>query len=159
MLSTLPYPTQENSYLTNHIQLLHNSLQALTGKHLIKKDESPTEAARRIFHAPLVLLSHSNAPDPVLTYGNRTVLELFELTWKELIATPSRYTAEAPDREERARLLARVAANGFIDDYSGVRISQKGRRFRIKQALVWNLTDEQGSLCGQAAMFENWMFL
>lgn len=155
----LPCPTQENNYLSSHIQLLHNSLQTLTGQNLIKKNESPEEAAHRIFHAPFALLSHSNAPDPILTYGNRTILEIFELNWEELITTLSRYTAEAPDREERAQLLARVTANGFIDDYSGVRVSQNGQRFRIKQALVWNLTSDQGSFCGQAAMFEHWTTL
>ena len=45
-------------------------------------------------------------------------------------AAISASAAEAPLREERARLLAAVAANGFIDDYSGIRISKSGRRFR-----------------------------
>ena len=67
-----------------------------------------------------------------------------------------RLTAQAPNREERARLLAQVAAKGYIDDYSGVRISRKGRRFRIERATVWNLTDENGSPCGQAATFSKW---
>ena len=57
---------------------------------------------------------------------------------------PSRLTAEAPDRAERARLLAEVTARGFIDDYSGVRISHTGPRFQIQRATVWNLTDDQG---------------
>ena len=72
---------------------------------------------------------------------------------------PSRYTAEAPDRAERARLLAQVAARGCIDDYAGVRIARTGRRFRIERATVWNLTDDQGRLCGQAAMFREWRAL
>ncbi|MGB5684407.1 MAG: MEKHLA domain-containing protein [Candidatus Electrothrix sp.] len=159
MLSELTYPAEENIYHADHIHLLRNSLQALTGRNLLENDCSPEEAARHIFHAPFALLSHNTAADPVLTYGNRTVLDLFELTWEELVVTPSRYTAEAPNREERARLLARVEANGFIDDYSGIRISKNGRRFRIKQALVWNLIDKEGSFCGQAAMFKNWTFL
>ncbi len=159
MLSELPYPTKENSYLSNHIQLLHNSLQALTGQNLIKKDESQEEAARHIFHAPFALLSHNTAADPVLTYGNRTALDLFELMWEELIVTPSRYTAEATDREKRARLMTQVETDGFIDDYSGIRLSKNGRRFRMNQTLIWNLTDEEGSFCGQAAMFANWTFL
>jgi N-carbamoylputrescine amidase len=61
---------------------------------------------------------------------------------------PSRLTAEAPDREERARLLAEVTAKGFIDHYSGVRVSSSGRRFRIEGAVVWNLIDQQGHLSG-----------
>jgi len=105
-----------------------------------------------------VVLSHNAAPDPILTYGNLKALELFELSWEELAQMPSRLTAEAPDRAERARLLAAVAARGFIDDYSGVRISRTGQRFRIERATVWNLTDDAGQLCGQAATFRTWWY-
>ncbi|MCW5198200.1 MEKHLA domain-containing protein [Desulfobulbus sp. F4] len=152
----IPYPAEDNTYLAEHVLLLRNSLLALTGRDLFGKDCAPAEAAKAIFHAPFALLSHNTAPDPLLTYGNQTVLKLFELTWEELTVMPSRCTAEALAREERARLLARVAEDGFIDDYSGVRISKNGRLFRIKQALVWNLRDEKGVFCGQAAMFANW---
>ena len=72
---------------------------------------------------------------------------------------PSRYTAEAPDRAERARLLAEVATRGFIDDYAGVRIARTGNRFQIARATVWNLTDETGRRCGQAATFREWRSL
>ena len=61
------------------------------------------------------------------------------------LCTPSRLTAEAPNREERARLLAAVTTRGFIDDYSGIRISNTGRRFRIAQATVWNLLMNVGA--------------
>jgi hypothetical protein len=81
------------------------------------------------------------------------------MSWDEITRTPSRLTAEAPNREERARLLAEVTANGFIENYSGVRISKNGRRFRIVQAKVWNLLDTQGKPYGQAAVFSHWEFL
>jgi MEKHLA domain len=71
----------------------------------------------------------------------------------------ARQTAEAPNREERMRLLAAVTHHGFIDDYSGVRISKTGRHFNIFRATVWNLLTEDGQLCGQAAMFARWEFL
>ena len=64
-----------------------------------------------------------------------------------------RLTAEAPDRAERARLLATVTAHGFIDDYAGVRISRNGKRFQIARATVWNLRADDGRPCGQAATF------
>ena len=64
--------------------------------------------------------------------------------WEELTRTPSRLTAEAPNREERARLLETVTRLDFIDDYSGVRISKTGRRFKISRATVWNLISENG---------------
>jgi len=80
-------------------------------------------------------------------------------TWEEFTRTPSRLTAEAPNRVERARLLDTVTRQGYIDDYFGVRISKSGRRFRITRATVWNLLTVEGRPCGQAATFSNWEFL
>jgi predicted DNA-binding protein (UPF0251 family) len=54
-------------------------------------------------------------------------------------------------------LLERVAAQGFIDDYTGVRIAKSGRRFRIQRATVWNLVDSSGRRVGQAATFADWV--
>jgi len=109
-----------------------------------------------LWSMPRVLVSHGTEADPVFWYGNRAALELWELDWPAFTRTPSRYTAEAPVREERARLLDRVTRTGFIDDYSGVRISRTGKRFRIRQAVVWNLRDERGMPAGQAASFTDW---
>ena len=96
---------------------------------------------------------------PVFFYGNRLALQLFEMSWENFTRLPSRFSAEAPDREERARLLARVARDGYIDDYAGVRIAASGRRFRIEAAVVWNLIDAAGTCHGQAATFDRWVRL
>ena len=145
-----------------HTQLLARSLKHLTKRDLLAGLEvnvPPAEYSEKIFHAPCVLVSHGIEADPVLNYGNAAALALWEMSWAEFTATASRLTAEAPNREERARLLAAVAANGFIDDYSGIRISKNGRRFRIAQATVWNLISADSKACGQAAMFSSWEFL
>ena len=152
-------PSPANRYHVKHAKRLCRTFHALTGRDLIDPTLSPEAAAEGLFHAPFVVLSHNAAPDPLLTYGNRAALELFALTWEELTQRPSRLTAEAPDRAERARLLAEVTTRGFIDDYSGVRIARTGRRFLIQRATVWNLTDDQGRLCGQAATFREWRYV
>jgi hypothetical protein len=154
-----PLPSEANSFLADHVALLRRSLRQLAGRDLIDVDLPAAEAAERIFRAPFVVLSHDATADPVLTYGNRRALELFELSWVALCRTPSRLTAEAPDRDERARLLRQVAERGFIDDYAGVRVSHSGRRFRIVGATVWNLVDADGRACGQAATFAHWRYL
>ena len=107
------------------------------------------------------LCCHTTNPlsDPILNYGNKTVLSLFEVSWKELIQMPSRLTAEPHEREERAELMRRVSKNGYIDDYTGIRISKSGKRFLIEQATVWNLIDSQGTYKGQAAIFSDWVQL
>jgi len=155
----LSIPGPANRYHVEHAERLRRTFHALTGRDLIDPTLSPEAAAEALFHAPFVVLSHNAAPDPLLTYGNRAALELFALTWEELIQMPSRLTAEAPDRAERTQLLAEVTTRGFIDDYAGVRISHTGRRFLIQRATVWNLTDDQGQRCGQAATFREWRYV
>jgi len=81
------------------------------------------------------------------------------MSWDELTRTPSRLTAEPVHRDERARLPAPTREHGFVDDYSGIRISKTGRRFRIEQAIVWNLTDATGKHRGHAATFDRWIDL
>ena len=146
----------QTSRMMEHVQILNRSLERWTGRKLVAGAVSAPELADRLFHAPFVVVSHGREDDPILNYGNATALSLWEMAWEELTATPSRLTAEAPNREERARLLAAVTAKGFIDDYSGIRISQTGRRFRIRQATVCNLSGPDDKYYGQAAMFRHW---
>ncbi|MEN9675336.1 MAG: hypothetical protein RIS76_1232 [Verrucomicrobiota bacterium] len=122
-------------------------------------DRNVPTLAQALFNAPRVVVSHGTEADPVLNYGNRSALALWEMSWEDLTRTPSRLTAEAVAREERARLLGEVTRNGFISNYAGVRISSTGRRFRIFEATVWNLIDTEGRPAGQAASFDRWEFL
>jgi len=142
-----------------HTQLMARSLRHWTGRDLLPGLFNPAGLARYVYDAPFILVSHGTQADPVLNYGNAAALALWEMSWDELTRTPSRLTAEAPNREERARLLAAVTQNGFIDDYSGIRISKNGRRFCIAQATVWNLITATGAYAGQAAIFSQWEFL
>ena len=149
----------QTSFVIAQTQTLARSLKHWTGRDLLPGDFLPAKLAEKIFHAPFVVVSHGTEADPVLNYGNAAALQLWEMSWAELTRTPSRLTAEAPNREERVRLLVTVTQRGFIDDYSGVRISKTGRRFRIARATVWNLISENGQPSGQAAMFDRWEFL
>jgi hypothetical protein len=155
-MSSMPKPCPANDYLADHVQLLRFSLRTLTGRDLIDGDPTPNEAAFQLYRAPFVILSHDTGTDPLLNYANRCGLDLFELDWETMVTMPSRLTAEVPDREERAHLLARVAAQGYIDDYAGVRVSRTGQRFFIEAATVWNLLDAAGHDRGQAATFARW---
>lgn len=152
-------PCEENLFLAEHVARLVASLRRLTARNLVDPQLPMSEQARQIFDAPFVVLSHDTAADPILNYGNRAGMQLFELSWEELIQTPSRLTAEPLHRDERARLLDAVTQNGFIDDYRGVRVSKNGRRFLIETATVWNLSDESGKPYGQAATFSAWQYL
>ena len=136
------------------LALIAESYFRLTGRRLVGDN-----TADALWASPAVIVAHDTAPDPVFFFGNACALTLFETTPENFIAMPSRLSAEAPLREERARLMARVTQDGFIDDYSGIRISATGQRFRIHRATVWNLVDATGNLHGQAATFSDWTML
>ncbi len=152
----LVIPTEYREFALRHTQILVRSYKHFTGRELLPMNLSPDDLADRVFDAPCILLSHGKEADPVLNYGNRAALPLWEMSWDEFTRLPSRLTAEAPEREERARLLAAVTACGFIDDYAGVRLSRTGRRFKIVRATIWNLISPDGAFYGQAAMFDDW---
>jgi len=156
-------PSDENDWLqkgwVEHSQILLDSYFRWTGCNLIPRTGSPLDQAIALYFAPIVVVSHGTSPDPILNYGNRTALTLWEMPVESFLQTPSRLTAEPMHRDERAQLLERTTRNGYVDDYQGIRISSSGRRFRIDQATVWNLVDSDGQRVGQAATFANWRYL
>ena len=136
----------------DRLALIAESFQRLTGQKLIDSDGD-------LWTAPRAILAHGTEPDPVFFYGNALALSLFEMTPEQFAQLPSRLSAEPVHRDERARLLDRVTRDGYIDDYAGIRISATGRRFRIEQAVVWNVIDAEGTIHGQAATFDRWTML
>ena len=150
-------PTPPMSCPEDYVQVLLDSFARLLGRELISRTGTAGEQAKRLFEAAFVVVAHGIEADPVLSYGNAQALALWEMSWEEFAQTPSRLTAQPVHRDERASLLARTRDHGYVDDYSGIRISQSGRRFRIEQAIVWNLSNSDGTHCGQAATFDRWV--
>ena len=152
-------PSDHPPHWTAHVQVLLDSYRHWLGRELIARDGSLEEQASRLFEAPVVVVSHDVQSDPILNYGNRAALELWEIDVPTLLVTPSRLTAEPMHRDERAQLLERTRRDGYADDYSGIRVTTTGRRFRIEQAVIWNLRGPAGEHAGQAATFSRWTWL
>lgn len=149
-------PRAENDYLGEQANLILSSLFRMTGRNLIDPELPDKIRYRSLFEAPFCVVSHDTEADPVFNYGNRTALELFEMTWDDFTKLPSRLSAEPQSREEREKLLARVRQHGYIEDYKGVRVSSSGKRFLVEDAIVWNLVDDHGAYRGQAAVLLKW---
>jgi hypothetical protein len=150
---------EKRDWLVQRGRMLLESHRHWTGRDLIGRSGDSERDARALFEAPFVVVSGGAEEDQILNYGNLAGLELWEMDWDTMVRTPSRHTAEPVHRDERAEFLRRVRENGFVDDYSGIRISSRGRRFRIRQATVWNVIDAEGVYAGQAATFSSWEFL
>ena len=112
---------------------------------------------------PYPVLAHSGTPtsnhEPIFIYANTVASTLFDYPLKELIGLPSRLTAEPQERNSRKEMLLEAAQKGFISNYEGIRVTSKGKKFKISEALIWNLKDEQGSIVGQAALLPKWEYL
>lgn len=151
---TLPSPG--NGFHAAQAELLLASFRTLLKRELLVP-ASPADIGRILYEAPMVVLAHDTAADPVFFYGNLAAQQLFEMNWQELVCLPSRFSAEPVAREERQRLLELVSRQGYIDHYSGVRIAKSGQRFLIEHATVWNLLGPDGQVTGKAAAFDHWV--
>jgi hypothetical protein len=138
------------SAVSARIALIAQSFARLLGRPLVEPGGDPVAA---LWQAPCAVVAHGTEDDPIFFFGNQRALAAFETDVEAFTRMPSRLSAEAPLRDERQMLLDRVARDGFIDDYAGIRVSATGRRFRIESAIVWNLIDTQGRRHGQAAAF------
>ena len=138
-------------------QLILANHRRLFGRDLVPIDD-PARAADILFAAPPAVLSALGpfGSDHLFNYANRTALELFEYKWDELLGQPSSRSAEPVHQDERRRLLDEVGRQGFIQNYTGIRITKTGRRFQILNATVFNLLDKTGTYRGQAATFARW---
>lgn len=145
-----------NPALVAWCQLVLDSYRQWVGRELCDRQGDALAQARTCFDAPWVLVSHGPEADPILNYGNRQALELWEMDWAHFTRTPSRCTAEPVARDERERMLRLAAQQGYVSGYRGVRVSRTGRRFLVENAMVWNVVDRNGVKQGQAAMFTAW---
>lgn len=149
----------QDPFLVTHTLRLLNSFHHWTGRALVPDSTSPECLAERLYQHSAVVLSHGVGVDPILNYGNAAALRLWEMTWETFTTMPSRMTAEPLARENRARLLADAARNGYLEHYRGIRVSRSGLRFLIEGAIVWTVLDEHDRNIGQAAVFDRWTYL
>ena len=130
--------------------LLTGSYARLVGSPLVPNGSGPDW----LYHeAPFAVLAHNTEPDPRFVYANEAAQRCFEYSWDEFTALRSRFSAEVADQAERQQLLDAVTRNGFMNGYRGMRVARSGRRFWIRDGVVWQLVDINGVQRGQAATF------
>jgi hypothetical protein len=152
-------PSNENSYLKDYICLITSSLKKMANIEIVDPSLSLEEQAKQVFHSKYVLLAHNASDDPIFNYANQSALDLFEMSWDEFTNMPSKYSAESDERGNREKFINEVEAKGYSKDYSGIRISKTGKRFEIKNVILWNVYDSENKRIGQAALFDEYSYL
>jgi len=144
-----------DAVLDKQLRLIVACYQQLTGRALIADVQSDIVTLRgAVWNAPRAIVAHGCEDDQIFFYGNRKALQLFEMDFDEFTRLASHLSAEPMAQEERVKLLKKVARQGYVDGYSGIRIAKSGRRFIIIGATVWNLFDRDDGYHGQAAVFD-----
>ncbi len=129
------------------LDLILRSFARITGQPLASD-------AGALWSAPFAVLAHDTQGPPRFFYANARALALFKRDAGAMIGLPSHLSAQVEAREERAAMFARLEADDVVTDYTGIRIAADGTRFRISDAVIWNLRDEAGALHGQAARID-----
>jgi len=148
-----PPPAESFAEDPQFFDLLTRSYARLVGSPLVPESCGPQWLYH---HAPFAVVAHNTDADPRFIYANKTAQACFEYPWREFVQLRSRYSAEEPNRLERQRLLEGVSQKGFVTGYNGLRISRSGRRFWIRNGVVWQLMNDNGVTFGQAAIFDSW---
>ncbi len=129
--------------------------------------ENPTNLINELYDSSFIFAAHKyktrllgeSADEPRFVFGNAKALELWELDWDNFIGMPSRLTAEPEEQGLREALFKEVREKGYINNYSGIRISSTGKRFQINSAIVWNVLDSSAKTIGQAVKFSDYKYL
>lgn len=158
-MSVIQFPPCDMQKLIRQTRLILSSYRHWKKASLWPSTNPDPVWAEELFYAPFVVASTGTEADPILNYGNQKALELWQMDWETFTKTPGRKTAEPMEQAARDNFLKTVREQGYIDNYSGIRISSMGRRFEVQNATVWNLLDENGAYAGQAVVFKSTKYL
>ncbi|ESQ74436.1 MEKHLA domain-containing protein [Asticcacaulis sp. AC402] len=149
-------PCQQPEVQT-YSRLLACSFQRFTGQTLA----TGPDLAHALWRLPQAIVSHGTQSDPIFRYANTQALALWEMDWDDFTRLPSRLSAETdPEiQSDRDALLKAALVTGWVDTYRGIRISSTGKRFEIRNTVLWNVVDEGGVRHGQAAFIRDWRHL
>jgi hypothetical protein len=149
----------QQSEIISHSRLISSSYQFWTGEILFPEINNDLELAKAMYFAPFVVVSHGTESDPIFNYGNLRAQELWQLSWSEFTSMPSRLSAEPVEEAERNRLLEEGRKRGVTYLEKGIRINKEGKRFYIKDVVLFNLQDDSQIFLGQGAVYASWEFL
>lgn len=148
----LDRPCVANRFQEDFIARVVEAFRVTGGDLVAEAGLDPTALGESAWFGDFALLTHRGGADAILNYGNLYVQRLWACDWQTLTRMPSRETAPEEGREARAALMARAMAQGFVLGYGGERVATDGRRFFIRDAVIWRLVDMGGDF-GVAAFF------
>ena len=75
------------------------------GRELLHRSGDLLDDAKRLLACEAIALSHDAGVDPRFVYANSAAASLWRMSIEDMIGMPSRLSAPADARDDRARLL------------------------------------------------------
>jgi PAS domain-containing protein len=142
-------------HFQDHALLLNQTYQHWFGDYLVN-EQDPGNVLAALNEDERVIFSLGLEPEPVFNYGNVKALGLFGYELAEFIQLPGRATM-APDQATIDQMLQdEIGKQGYVADYTGVRLDKRGRSWQIEAGKIWQLVDNLGRLHGFAGCFTDW---
>ncbi|MBO9703601.1 MAG: MEKHLA domain-containing protein [Sporocytophaga sp.] len=148
-----------NPDTVKHCKLIAKNYKFWTGKELFEEKLHESELSEKMYNAPFVILSHGTQADPIYNYVNLKAQELWEYTWDEMIKLPSRRSAGTNETAQRLELIKEGQEKGITFTEKALRESCSGKKFYIKNVVLFNLLGEGGEYEGQCAIYNDWEFV
>lgn len=149
----------EKPEIISHSTVIYRSYTFWTGNELFDGLTNESDLSRKLYHAPFVVVSHGTEEDPVFNYANLKAQEIWNMGWDEFTSMPSRFSAEPIEESKRNQLLETGRKKGITRLKQGIRINKDGRRFYIKDVVLFNLLNKNQDYCGQGAVYPKWEFI
>jgi hypothetical protein len=132
-----------------------DSLLKLTGKSLLDRMDSIEDVKEVHSCSRYAVLSHGIQQDPVYNYFNQGAFLTFQWPEDEVYKLPSRYSAPGGElRDQRDILMKKVVQEQAQTFPEAIRQTKSGKQFRLKNVLLWNVFDPEGTRVGQTALFD-----
>jgi len=154
-------PPHESTETILDLLMLVESYSKHFNKPFLAQGVEITSIAKEVWDAPFVLMFHKLREEglPTFCYANRAALALFESEWDDFVGMESRNTAEDEEavQKERDEYLEKALETGKVEKLDVWRVSQKGRRFLLKDVELWNVESGE-DIIGQAAICREWQY-
>ena len=141
--------------LTTVAACILDSYARRIGRELLHRSGDPLDDAERLLAYEAIVLSHDAGVDPRFVYANSAAASLWRMSIDEMIGMPSRLSAPADARDDRARMLSDASRDGVLSGYNGERVASDGTKFQIMDATLWTVDGYPGG-SGQAVVFSQW---
>eukprot|EP00667_Euglena_gracilis_P025548 EG_transcript_30060 len=152
-------PSAANQHHAAYVRLLLSNYRRLLHADLAGVSLDDPDFARTLYESPYAIISHGNEADPIYNYANLTAQRLFEMSWERFTSIPSRSTTDEMRQADRDAFVQATREHGYQSGYPGVRTSDKGRRFQLRNCTLFNLVDEDGDYRGQAVVTNEFEYL